>query len=234
MPKVVACKCPNCGAAISVQPVNGIMKCDYCQGTIQIQADDEGGVSLSVKHINVQGGTVQIADNLTVVQGETTVTCSFCGRHNLKHRTFRCWKCKADDLCVEHQSASSICKWCHEEGIVDAKRRRAAELDEADRRREAEIAAENRRRAAQAAEASRRRSKVTLIVLGVVFCMAFLVCCVVPALIGMVAGLAEIPRTGWVIILAVLFGIAVIAGGVGYGIWYYRNMQDDADESEDE
>jgi hypothetical protein len=52
MTNVVTCKCPSCGA-ISVQTVNGVMKCEYCLCAIQVAADKEGTVP-STKDINVQ------------------------------------------------------------------------------------------------------------------------------------------------------------------------------------
>jgi hypothetical protein len=216
MPKSVACKCPNCGAAISVQPVNGVTRCAYCQGAIQVTPDDQGGVALSIKHINIQGGNVQIADKLTVVHGDTAVTCNFCGKHNLKHNTFRCRQCKIDDLCAKHQTSSGICERCREDQLDRADARRAKERAEAARRQ---------------AEATKRQNKIFLIVLASVLGAIVFLCVIVPAMIFVVLpAIAQIPGFVYVIFVALILAIGVIAGTV----WYFRNQRREAAAEDEE
>jgi hypothetical protein len=73
--------------------------------------------------------------------------------------------------------------------------------------------------------ASRRRTKVVLIVLGSILGATFFLCVVMPAFIWLFSAIARIPLIAWVIIFASLLAIGVIAAGVGYCIWYYRNAQ---------
>jgi membrane protein YdbS with pleckstrin-like domain len=74
--------------------------------------------------------------------------------------------------------------------------------------------------------------------MGTLIGVIFLVCVVVPMVLwmffGAVSAISQISGTGWVLILAAILAICVIAAGAGYGVWYLRNQQREMKSSEDE
>jgi hypothetical protein len=86
-------------------------------GRLQIDTAPDGGASLAVRHLHIGGGhitadNVHVAENITVVNEESaqSVQCTICGKWNLKHDTFKCKRCKIDNLCANHQSRYYY--WC--------------------------------------------------------------------------------------------------------------------------
>lgn len=126
MKEFLSLSCPSCGGRLKQSEQPACFTCDHCESEYLLRQSGESitlhRISENVLHVGssstvVQARTVIMGNHPTrdsqQYVGTEVVECPICGKQINRNETFRCKKCKRDNICLSHQDDRSYaCSDC--------------------------------------------------------------------------------------------------------------------------